>query len=75
MNGNNAMRAGGTLGMLALGALAGAAIAMLFAPRSGRDTRDYLARRARDLKTKAGETLADAKDRLVSKAESFGNRI
>ncbi len=75
MNGNHEMHTGGYLGMLALGALVGAAVAMLYAPRSGRDTRDYLARRARELKDKAGETFEEAKEKLVGKKEELKARV
>ncbi len=75
MNGNNEVHTGGYLGMLALGAVIGAAVAMLYAPRSGADTRDFLARRARELKDKAEETLSDAKARLMGKAEELKARV
>lgn len=46
----------------AIGALAGAGLALLFAPRSGRETRELLVRKTRELKEKAGEALDDAKE-------------
>lgn len=44
--------------------LAGAAIGMLLAPRSGRETREQLHDTASDLKSKAGDGLTSAKDSL-----------
>lgn len=38
-----------------LGALAGAAVALLFAPASGEETREYLGERARESKAKVRE--------------------
>jgi hypothetical protein len=71
MNENTTTQVGGYIGMLALGALIGAAAAMLYAPRSGKDTREYLARRARDLKDKAGDVLDDAKEMIVGRKEEL----
>jgi gas vesicle protein len=52
---------GGTV-MLAfvLGAVTGAAVALLFAPASGEETRDYLGRRARESRDKARDSARDA---------------
>ncbi len=58
---------GGYLAALAIGALAGAGIALLLAPRSGRETREALAEKARDIKEKAEHILVNAKDVLTGK--------
>jgi gas vesicle protein len=58
---------GGYLAALAIGALAGAGIALLLAPRSGRETRDALAGKAREIKDRAEQALGDAKDVLLGK--------
>jgi len=54
----------GYLGWFFLGALAGAAAALLLAPKSGRETREMLAERSGDLlkkaQEKAGETQVKA---------------
>ena len=44
------------------GAVAGAAVALLFAPASGDDTRDYLGRRAREGRSKAVDAFDKARD-------------
>ena len=44
------------------GAVAGAAVALLFAPASGDETRDYLGRRAREGRSKAVNAFEKARD-------------
>ena len=53
---------GGGSVMLAfvLGTVAGAAIALLFAPASGEETRDYLGRKARDGRDRARDGAREA---------------
>ena len=43
-----------------LGAVAGAAAALLFAPATGDETREYLGRRARESRDKARDAARDA---------------
>ena len=57
----------GTLTAFAVGAAVGAGLALLFAPRSGRETRELLARRAGDLRDKAVDTLDGAKEMIREK--------
>ena len=47
------------------GAIAGAAVALLFAPATGEETRDFLNQRARE----AGDTVAEAARQFRSAAE------
>lgn len=47
---------------LALGALVGAGLALLFAPAAGEETRRLVGRRARGLSRQAAEGLDDARD-------------
>jgi gas vesicle protein len=53
---------GGGSVMLAfvLGAVTGAAVALLFAPATGEETREYLGRRARDSRDRARDAARDA---------------
>ena len=51
----------------AVGALVGAAVAVLFAPRSGKETRALLAKKTGDIKGKVGEALNEAKEALSQK--------
>jgi gas vesicle protein len=46
-----------------LGAVAGAAVALLFAPASGEETRDYLGRKARDGRDRARDAAREAAER------------
>lgn len=45
-----------------VGALTGAAVALLFAPASGEDTREYLGKRAREGKDKAREAMDQGRE-------------
>lgn len=55
---------GGSSVMLAflLGAVAGAAVALLYAPAAGDETRQYLGRRAREGRDRARDAARDATD-------------
>ena len=50
---------------LVLGALAGAALAMILAPQTGEDTRDLLVAKAREAGERARDTAGDASDLLA----------
>lgn len=52
---------------LSIGALAGAGLTMLYAPRSGKKTRDLIVDKSRELKEKAEETINDAHRFIKSK--------
>jgi gas vesicle protein len=55
------------LAAFAVGALAGAGIALLYAPYSGRESRSILARRTRELHDKAGTVMDEAKEMIQEK--------
>jgi gas vesicle protein len=55
--------AGTFLAGLAIGALVGAGVALLFAPQSGQETRQRVARRARRLVRDARDRYDDVKDK------------
>lgn len=57
------------------GALAGAAVAMLFAPRAGADTRREIASKARSLVRRAKPMVSEARRELESAAEKATNAI
>jgi gas vesicle protein len=50
---------------LAIGTLAGAALAMILAPQTGEDTRDLLVAKAREAGERARDTAGDAGDLLA----------
>jgi gas vesicle protein len=51
----------GLCAAFAVGALVGAGVALLYAPRSGKETRELVCRKARGLKDAAAEALAQGK--------------
>ena len=67
MSENNSYPVGGFLAVFAIGALAGAGIALLYAPRSGEETRNLIAAKGRELKGKATDALGDARDYIDGK--------
>jgi gas vesicle protein len=59
-----------------IGALTGAAVALLYAPATGEETRDYLGQKAREGKAKAREAIdqgreyyRDQRDNIVTAVE------
>ena len=67
--------AAGYLGWFLLGSLAGAAVALLLAPKSGEETREYLVERSGELlkkaQEKAEETQGEVGDLLGKGREYF----
>ena len=68
--------------MFACGAIAGAAVALMFAPARGQETREFLAERSRRVKdmgremlNEHGERLSTAVERGRESAMHFGERI
>ena len=55
----------GFIAGLAIGALAGATLAMVLAPQSGEDTRDLLYAKAREASERARDSAGDAGDLLA----------
>lgn len=56
---------GGVMVAFVIGALTGAAVALLFAPATGEETRDYLGQKAREGKAR----LKDQRDSVLSAVE------
>ena len=54
--------AGGVLMAFAVGAAVGAAVALLFAPATGEETREYLTDRAREGRDRANEAARQGRD-------------
>jgi gas vesicle protein len=50
------------------GAIVGAAVALLFAPAKGEETRDYLAQRAREGRDRAAEAARQGRERAAEAA-------
>lgn len=60
---------GGGAGSFLLGALVGAGLALLFAPRSGEETRQELEEKARKLKMSAEERVREAQQQLEERLD------
>ena len=54
-----------------IGALTGAAVALLFAPASGEETREFLGQKAREGKEKAREAVEQGKDYYRNQRENL----
>jgi gas vesicle protein len=66
MNHRNATRYTGELaGSLFLGLFVGAAVALLYAPRSGKATRAELYRRSRFLRRRAGDAVDEVREQIA----------
>jgi gas vesicle protein len=68
-NGKNSSVAGAVIISGLIGMAAGAAIGLLLAPKSGKETRDMIAERARALKEAGKETV----ETVSSKVKSLAN--
>lgn len=67
---------GGTV-MLAffVGALTGAAVALLFAPAPGEETRDFLGQRARESRDKARDAMEQGRDFYQRQRENLTGAV
>ena len=54
-----------------IGALTGAAVALLFAPATGEETREYLGQKAREGKTKAREAMEQGREYYRDQRENI----
>lgn len=54
-----------------IGALTGAAVALLLAPATGEETRDYLGQKARDGKAKAQDAMDQGREYYNSQRENL----
>ena len=62
---------GGMLVAFVAGAIAGAAVALIFAPGSGEETREYLGQRARESKDRAAEAARQGREILNKQRENL----
>ena len=63
-------QSGALLVAFVAGAVAGAAVALLFAPATGDDTREYLGQRARESRSRAVTALEKAREQYQKAAEA-----
>jgi gas vesicle protein len=71
---DNTGSSGALLVAFVAGAVAGAAVALLFAPASGDETRDYLGQRAREGRSKAVTAFEKAREQYQKAAEAEAER-
>jgi gas vesicle protein len=67
--------AGSVLLAFILGAVSGAAVALLYAPATGRETREYLGERAREGRTRATEAAEKGRQAVAQGRETLTNAI
>jgi gas vesicle protein len=72
---NESTRVGGYLAAFAIGALIGTGVALLYAPRSGKQTRELLVKKGRALKGQATDAIEDAKDFIDGKKAELAAAI
>ncbi len=58
-----------------VGALAGAAVALLFAPAAGKETREFLTEKAREGREKAAEAARQTREALARQRETISSAI
>jgi gas vesicle protein len=58
-----------------LGAVSGAAVALLYAPASGNETREYLGDKARDARARAAEAAARGREAVTQGRETLTTAI
>jgi gas vesicle protein len=71
MSNQQGIGAGGVLFAFAAGAAVGAAVALLFAPATGEDTRDFLSQRAKEGRDKAAEAAKQGRDMVNRSRETL----
>jgi gas vesicle protein len=72
---NDSGGAGSVLLAFLLGAVSGAALALLYAPATGRETREYLGDRAREGRARAAEAAAKGREAMNQGRETLTNAI
>ena len=66
---------GGGLGSFVLGALVGAGVALLFAPKSGEETQEEIRERARRLREAAEDRVRDAQHQLEERLDTAREEV
>ena len=72
---NNDTGAGTVMLAFVVGALTGAAVALLFAPASGEETREYLGQRAREKAARAREALNEGREIYERQRENLTSAV
>jgi len=66
---------GGLMVAFVLGALTGAAVALLFAPATGEETREFLGQKAREGKAKAREAMDQGREYYENQRENLVSAV
>lgn len=72
---NNSVGAGTVMVAFMIGALTGAAVALLFAPASGEETREYLGQKARETKARARQALDEGREYYDTQRQGLTSAI
>jgi gas vesicle protein len=72
---NDTQQSGMVLLAFMVGALTGAAAALLYAPASGEETREYLGQRAREGRARAREALEQGRDLYERQRETLTSAV
>jgi len=72
---DNNIGAGAMMVAFVVGAFTGAAVALLFAPASGEETREYLGQKAREGRAKAREALHEGRELYQQQRDDLTNAI
>ena len=75
MSNHQGIGAGGVLFAFAVGAAVGAAVALLFAPASGEETREYLGQKARESRDRARDAVDHGKEFYQRHRETVATAI
>ncbi len=75
MSRDNNSGAGTVMLAFLVGAMSGAALALLFAPAAGEETRDYLGQKARDSREKARDAVDQSRDFYQRQRENVHTAI
>jgi gas vesicle protein len=75
MANNENSGAGGLLLAFLLGAVSGAAAALLYAPKSGRETREYLGDKASEARARAADAAAKGREAIAQGRETLSTAI
>ena len=75
MSRENGAGAGSVMLAFLVGAVAGAAVALLYAPATGRETREFLGEKAREGRDKASEIAARGRDALKQGRDTLTNAV
>lgn len=72
---DNSIGPGTVMVAFMIGALTGAAVALLFAPASGEETREYLGQKARETKARARQALDEGREFYNDQREGLSSAI